>query len=35
MLVLEWLRHQFSDAVSEGLARFVLFFGELEANFTA
>ena len=34
-MVLEWLRHQLSDAVSEGLARSVLFFGELEANLTA
>ena len=32
MLVLEWLRHQLSDAVSEGLARSAMFFGELEAN---
>ena len=33
-MVLEWLRHQLSDAVSEGLARSALFFGELEANLT-
>lgn len=31
-MVLEWLRHQLSDAASEGLARSALFFGELEAN---
>jgi len=31
-MVLEWLRHQLSDAASEGLARSVLFFGELEAK---
>jgi len=34
-MVLEWLRHQLSDAVSECLARSALFFGELEANLTA
>lgn len=30
-MVLEWLRHQLSDAVFGGLARSALFFGELEA----
>lgn len=34
-MVLEWLRHQLSDAASDVLARSALFFGELEANLTA
>ncbi len=31
-MVLEWLRHQLSDAVFEGLARPNLFFGELKMH---